>query len=792
MQEPQKLLNRNFMLQWQGQTVSRVGSQLFSAAMVFWIKRATGSASIMGLLSLLSGLPAVLLTPIGGAFADRFSRRKIMIICDLVRGIALLALTALIFLQPKATGLILGGIFAFAILNAAVNSFFGPAISATIPDLVPTNRVTSANSLGQLSMQISVFLGQGLGGVLFRILGAPLLFLVNALSFFYASASEVFVTIPQQIPERRGTVREQFRMFGQEIAEGLRYVRSRPGLRELVVISTVLSFFLAPIVVLLPFYVEDTLRLTTDWYGFILVAFGVGTLLGYILGGVLNLNGSSRARTIIGLTFVNTLAYGMLGVVQTAVPVLFLAVLGGLGSGFVTLNITTLVQVTTPSDIRGRVMGLLATLSAALTPIAAGLAGIIADLVNQNIGLIYGACGVITFAAAAIIATNRAYRGILATDLQQSGLAGNATGAQPVQPADPLERTRDVYEAIPAYPQPPIVPMPKPDDLDEVLAELGQPVGSTARQITDRTFRLTGIRSFMEQLPDRYEELARRHNMRLPGLYAPVISATLALQDDPRGLDPLQRAATLILGVRELQRAVFSGSLPPDTLKGEALEMGQYPSFFSTSQVIDGPLTTVYKSKVFSKVNVIIDGCFYLIDIGEPDAMLSAADLVCTLSELVSRTRQAPRTASPGSLTCTSDATQVRQFNRLRRIEGNAASLDALKHTLFTLCLELDNQPATLAEAARVAHSQNPENRWFHASLQIVVFGNAQACAICNFSTYLDGNVMMRGAAEIQRRAAATPVERSDGSALPFQPVIWNIPPLMLERAKPGPPAGAG
>ena len=82
-------------------------------------------------------------------------------------------------------------------LNATVSAFFGPANSASIPDLVPADRVNSANSLGQLSMQISVFLGQGLGGLLFRLLGAPVLFLVNAISFLYASASEVFVGYPR-------------------------------------------------------------------------------------------------------------------------------------------------------------------------------------------------------------------------------------------------------------------------------------------------------------------------------------------------------------------------------------------------------------------------------------------------------------------------------------------------------------------------------------------------------------------------------------------------------------------
>lgn len=420
MHSPTKLFNRNFLLQWQGQSVSRLGSQVFSAAMVFWIKRATGSASLMGLLSLIAGLPAVLLTPIGGAVADRYSRRKIVIISDLIRGVALLGLTGLIFLRPQATGAILAGIFLIAILNGVIGSFFGPAIAATIPDLVPKDKVTAANSMGQLSIQASVFLGQGLGGVLFRVLGAPVLFLINALSFLYSSASEVFVQIPQTIPERKGSLREQFRTFGTDIGEGLRFVWARPGLRELVLLSAVISFFTAPVVILLPFYVEDTLRARPDWYGFILAAFGVGTMLGYLFAGIANFAARQRPRVIILFIFLSTIGYGMLGLVHAPVQALALAVLGGFASGFVTVNITTLVQVTAPSEIRGRVVGLLSAISTALTPIAMGIAGVVADLLKQNIPLIYVACGVITLVASVMLSTNRAFRSILAFEMPRN------------------------------------------------------------------------------------------------------------------------------------------------------------------------------------------------------------------------------------------------------------------------------------------------------------------------------------------------------------------------------------
>src|SRR5947209_12481686 len=87
---PARLWNRNFFLLWQGQTVSQFGNQAFAVAMMFWILENTGSASLMGLLMSLSILPGVLLAPFGGTFADRHSRVRILVVCDLIAGLGIL------------------------------------------------------------------------------------------------------------------------------------------------------------------------------------------------------------------------------------------------------------------------------------------------------------------------------------------------------------------------------------------------------------------------------------------------------------------------------------------------------------------------------------------------------------------------------------------------------------------------------------------------------------------------------------------------------------------------------
>jgi len=414
MKKPTKLMNRNFFLLWQGQSISLLGSQGFSVAMLFWIKHATGSAALMGLLQMLSSLPAVLLGPIGGTLADRYSRRQIIILSDVSRAIAVLLLAGFIFLLPAATETTLVWLFVVSILIAVVTPFFNPAISASIPDLVPQNRVTSANSLSQLSYQLSVFIGQGLGGTLFRLLGAPILFLIDGATYLFAAASESFVVIPQVTPQQNRAWKEQFLEFKRDIVKGLRYVWHKSGLRELVFVSAFLNFFTAPVIILLPFYVEDALKVKIDWYGFLLAAYGAGTMAGYVFAGATRLSGKARGKLMLLFILLESFGYGMLGLVSNPSTAMAMAFVGGITGGFVTVNITTLLQITTPGEIRGRVFGLLGTIAGSLTPIAMGLAGVVADLVNQNIPLIYVTCGVIMILLSIWVSLNREFRHFLA------------------------------------------------------------------------------------------------------------------------------------------------------------------------------------------------------------------------------------------------------------------------------------------------------------------------------------------------------------------------------------------
>src|SRR5260370_24436587 len=162
---PGRLFNRNFLLLWQGQAISQLGNQAFALAMAYWTLEATGSASLMGLMLATMNLPVPLLAPIGRVLGDRFSRIRILVVCDVVAGLALLIQSFAMFSGRCSQTVLVAMLFAVALLSGVVNGFFLPTLSACIPDLVPKERGNAANSLNQFSVQAATLLGQGLGGV---------------------------------------------------------------------------------------------------------------------------------------------------------------------------------------------------------------------------------------------------------------------------------------------------------------------------------------------------------------------------------------------------------------------------------------------------------------------------------------------------------------------------------------------------------------------------------------------------------------------------------------------------
>lgn len=352
------------------------------------------------------------------------------------------------------------------------------------------------------------------------------------------------------------------------------------------------------------------------------------------------------------------------------------------------------------------------------------------------------------------------------------------------------ERTQDIYEHIPGYSQPPLIPLIKPDD-DYKKNPLGLKLSPLMRFYVNTVLSVTGFNRFFKKLPNSIENLLRRTNLRGPALFAPVVSATLAMQDDARNPVPVDRAVSLLLGAYSLHKDIQSAKLPPDKYKDNSLEMGQYPNLFSTGIILEDSGPRLFKSTCYNQFTVSIANRLYLIKVEDWESDNIQEQLKNAFLHLIEQHKSfkpEDEIKSPGILTAANDIIQLRAFKMIRQNSRNKDSLEAIRHSFLTICFDLQDHPQTISESALKTHSTNYANRWNHASLQLIVFGNSKAAAICNFSTYIDGNTMVRAVAEIQKRSLNISIpQNEDTGNIPAAETIkleWEINSLAIQKAQ--------
>jgi MFS transporter, DHA3 family, macrolide efflux protein len=409
-----KLFNKNFLLLWQGQTVSQIGSQIFSIALMFWIKHATGSATLMGTVMMLSMLPAALLGPVSGAIVDNLPRKKLVIFSDIINGINVIILSSVVGFSLLSVDSTIILIFIFSTISGVLFSIFNPAITASIPDLVPEDKLQSANSMQESVHHLSLFIGQALGGIFYTIFGAPLLFLFDGITYLFSAFSESFIEFPHRKREKHTSLKETFNHYKKESLDGLKYVWNEKGIRFIFISFSVMTFFIMPFVVLLPFYVEDTLKLTPDWYGYIFGAFGLGSIFGYVISSLLNAKGKLRTVTVLSGLLIMGGLMPVFGFITNGYLAIATMLIIGIADGYFTVNVITILQLKINPDMRGRVFGVLNSISIGLAPFSMAIAGITADILNHNIPPIFIFCGLFTFLTCLVSAFSKHYRDFLA------------------------------------------------------------------------------------------------------------------------------------------------------------------------------------------------------------------------------------------------------------------------------------------------------------------------------------------------------------------------------------------
>jgi MFS family permease len=396
------LKNRAFALMWTGQTISRLGDNLYRIALAWWVLEKTGSAIAMGTVLVFSQIPMLLFLLIGGVMVDRLPRIRVMFIADILCGLTVAFVAVFSWLDI----LEIWHIYIASAIFGFVEAFFFPAYQAVIPQITPPDQLVSANSLNGLSQRVTGIIGPALGAALVAIGGTSLTFGLNAISFFI-SAAFVFPILRTNLDKIQKQVetsgesgeiqpsRKGFRQGFADLREGFKFVITVPWIW----ISILLFGFInitdsSPRAVAMPFLINDNLHAGVDLLGW----FGSAQSLGFVIG-MLILGQFVRLHKRGMLAYFSVMLEGaMLLPFAFLLPTPFLIAamfIMGMSISVMALIWSHSLQELVPGSLLGRVVSIDALGSFVLLPIGYSIAGVLTDLLGAPAIFLIGGIGTI-------------------------------------------------------------------------------------------------------------------------------------------------------------------------------------------------------------------------------------------------------------------------------------------------------------------------------------------------------------------------------------------------------------
>jgi MFS family permease len=381
------LSHRNFRLFFAGQLISLIGTWMQMVAESWLVYRLTDSAFLLGLVGFAGQIPVFLFAPIGGAAADRWDRKRII----------LTAQVASMLLAFLLAGLTLFGVIqvwhvlVLAALLGIVNAFDMPARQAFVLDLVGREDLFSAVALNSFTFNGARVVGPAVAGVLVAALGEGWCFFLNAGSYLAVIAGLLAMRLPprSQAPAP-GTALAR-------IAEGFRFVAQTGPIRGLLALLAVVSLAGMPYIVLMPLFADRILNGGPAALGLLMGASGIGAA-----AGGLSLAGRRNVRGLGRWIVISMAAFGVSLLLFSLSRHLWLSVLLLVPAGFFMMvqmaASNTLIQLMVPDELRGRVMSVYAMTFMGMAPLGSLAAGALAERLGAPLTVMIGAAACIATA----------------------------------------------------------------------------------------------------------------------------------------------------------------------------------------------------------------------------------------------------------------------------------------------------------------------------------------------------------------------------------------------------------
>jgi MFS family permease len=373
------LHQRNFALLWFGGLISLTGDWLLYAALPFYVYQQTHSTLATAALVAAELVPNFLLGSIAGVFVDRWDRKRVMVVANVLQtGVVLLLLVR----SAEWVWLV----YLVSIVQTAIGTFFSPAENALLPRLVPEEQLLPANALNSLNNNLARLIGPPIGGLLLSIGGLYGVVLLDSASFLTAAVLIGLLTMPgsarKASPHHAADAKDVWGQFWTEWLDGLRLARRERLITALFIVLVLMNFGGVMIDPLYPAFVSDVLRAGPQAFGWLLTTWAVGGLLGGLVVG--KLGKAVRPTRLLGWC---SIIGGVMVLAQFNVPALSVALATSflLGPPNVASRAAaqTLLQRWVPDAYLGRVIGALDTTIAIASLVSVvGLAGALSEIVG--------------------------------------------------------------------------------------------------------------------------------------------------------------------------------------------------------------------------------------------------------------------------------------------------------------------------------------------------------------------------------------------------------------------------
>lgn len=374
MSEQNGKWKRDITLFLSSQTISLFGSSLVQYAMMWYITLSTQSGMMMTMYIICGFIPTFLLSPIAGVWADRFHRKKLIIMADGMIAFATLILAVVFMLGYDSIWLL----FVMAAIRAVGAGIQAPAVGAILPQIVPEQHLMRVNGINGTIQAVIMFVSPMVSAALLSLTTINVIFFVDVITAIIAIT--VLITL-LKIPLHAKAAKQQELSYLEDFKLGLTYIKQHDFLKSFFVFFAVLFVLMAPVAFLTPLQVarsfgEDVWRLTATE-----ITFSVGMMIGGVLiaawGGFRN-----RVYTMMFAGVMMAICTILLGVLPIFSLYLFVMALFGLAMPIFNTPTMTIIQEKVENDYLGRIYGVFGMISTSMMPLGMLIFGPLADIIS--------------------------------------------------------------------------------------------------------------------------------------------------------------------------------------------------------------------------------------------------------------------------------------------------------------------------------------------------------------------------------------------------------------------------